>query len=287
MFKKYYKEANDDIKTNRELIDKIFEAAEKPVKKKPIARFYKFGMAAAAVLVIALSVSFLPDMLKNGDSKSSGETSHLAQSGTVNPSNGVSVANDESAQNLPTESGETNVEVQTEIKQEPESVTEPKDSEGHTVESIKPEEGDNNSSESSAENPVLALETGEGQEFIIPDGRIADPPQENQENTEYFVAVDEWQEVSQEESEVVAEFLRDKYGEKDEKTGFDYGFYIEGKAEVDGETVYFVRMSWLVDNNHWSLLQNFVINESFTEMYYSVFLDRSQVYWTTTQNILE
>lgn len=59
MFKKYYKQANDDIKPNRELIDKIFEQAEK--SKKPIsAVIYKYGMAVAVVLVLAVSAFSYP-----------------------------------------------------------------------------------------------------------------------------------------------------------------------------------------------------------------------------------
>ncbi len=56
LFKKYYKEANDDIKPNRELIEKIFDQAEKTSKAYSWKRLYKYGMVAAAVLVLAVSV---------------------------------------------------------------------------------------------------------------------------------------------------------------------------------------------------------------------------------------
>ena len=66
MFKKYYKQANDDIQPNRELIDKIFEQAEK--NKKPIsAVVYKYGMAVAAVLVLAVSAFSYPKIAEYAD----------------------------------------------------------------------------------------------------------------------------------------------------------------------------------------------------------------------------
>lgn len=66
MFKKYYKQANDDIQPNHELIDKIFEQAEK--NKKPIsAVVYKYGMVAAAVLVLAVSAFSYPKIAEYAD----------------------------------------------------------------------------------------------------------------------------------------------------------------------------------------------------------------------------
>ena len=63
MFKKYYKAANDDIKSNRELIDDIFEKAqsEKPAKK--VFRFKPgYGTAIAAVLVLVMGIVALPEI---------------------------------------------------------------------------------------------------------------------------------------------------------------------------------------------------------------------------------
>ncbi len=55
MFKKYYKAANDDIQPNRELIDQIFEKAEKGAKVFSWNSVYKYGATVAAVLVLAIS----------------------------------------------------------------------------------------------------------------------------------------------------------------------------------------------------------------------------------------
>ncbi len=66
MFKKYYKQANDDIQPNRELIDKMFEQVEK--NKKPIsAVVYKYGMAVAAALVLAVSAFSYPKIAEYAD----------------------------------------------------------------------------------------------------------------------------------------------------------------------------------------------------------------------------
>ncbi len=275
LFKKYYKEANDSIKPNRELIDKIFEAAEKPAKKKSVVKFYKFGMAAAAVLVLVLSVSVLPNMFKNGESKGSEGTVPIAHSGNENPSSDGKTAD------------QADVSVEIDEKINPEQDVEPNGEEPkQQIETISPEEPEDGTLDSSPDNPVLAIETGEGQGFSIPDGRIIDAPPGTAETKEYSISVDELEEATQQELEDINAFFQEKYGEKDEMTGFPLGFYTEGKADVDGETLYFVRMQWLVDNNHWSTVQTFVINQSMTELYYSVVMDGTTVYWSTSENQL-
>lgn len=62
LFKKYYKEAFDDIKPDRELISKIFEEAEKKAKPKT-AVIYKYGMVFAAVMVFVVSIYAYPKIL--------------------------------------------------------------------------------------------------------------------------------------------------------------------------------------------------------------------------------
>ncbi len=51
MFKEYYKKANDDIKPRHELVDEIFDKAE----KKTDRNVYRYGLLAA-VLILAISV---------------------------------------------------------------------------------------------------------------------------------------------------------------------------------------------------------------------------------------
>ncbi len=262
MFKKYYKEANDDIKTNRELINKIFEEAEKPAKPKQFAKIYKFGMAAAAVLVLAVSVSFLPNIMKNS-----------GQPGTSNMA--LHIAHSDANKTDANKKSETTQPVETTEKAETQA------EEG--VQPIKPIEKETNDN-TSEDTPILAIETGEQQGFAISRGRMVEEPSTV---NEYSVAVADWQEPTQAESDMIARFFVDKYGEKDSNTGFVYSFYTEGKAEVDGETVYFVRMRWLTNDVNWSTISTFVINEDMTELYDSIFPDEKTVYWSTASNLIE
>ena len=66
MFKKYYKQANDDIKTNRELIDKIFDEAAKPATTKTVPKIYKYGISIAAVIAVVVSASVVFNFGGNG-----------------------------------------------------------------------------------------------------------------------------------------------------------------------------------------------------------------------------
>ncbi len=64
MFKKYYKDANNDINTNRQLIDNIFESAKiKPQKGKKIA-LYRYWVAIAAVFFVVLTFAFYDDIVR-------------------------------------------------------------------------------------------------------------------------------------------------------------------------------------------------------------------------------
>lgn len=66
MFRKYYKQANDDIVPDRELIDKIFEQADKKTVRTGKARVYRFGTAVAAVLILAVSAVAYPQIIRYG-----------------------------------------------------------------------------------------------------------------------------------------------------------------------------------------------------------------------------
>lgn len=60
MFKKYYKEANDDIETDRELISEIFRKADKPSKTVPMRTVYRFASCAAAVFALCAILYIYP-----------------------------------------------------------------------------------------------------------------------------------------------------------------------------------------------------------------------------------
>lgn len=63
MFEKLYKEANDQIPLNAELLEKLKNEARHP-RKKQLAAIYKYGFAAAALLIVTVSLNVLPNMQK-------------------------------------------------------------------------------------------------------------------------------------------------------------------------------------------------------------------------------
>lgn len=403
MFKKYYKEANDDIKTNRELIGKIFEAAEQPMKPKRTAKIYKFGMTAAAVLVLGVSVTMFsmfsnnsetvnqPSSIakseiashnkkeleqKNTDTKTDSaefgeEKTDTAEKMEPENESGVKKFEAENAENSTLKSkandrvlpqgnvknkddsnkktaeqkkstgNKKTVEPKNELRDEtpktavPQNIipqketpenekfkneipktetpsteesengvlgnrdkvtTEPSENKNiseknessesdkqvpQPIAPIVPE--DESELEPSGNEPVLAVETGESQQGFNIGGRTVEEPEKNEEKS---VALDALKEVSADESKVLTDFLIERFGEKDEETGNLHSFGVAGKVDVDGETMYYVRWSWLVNNTHLSLVQNFVINESMTEIYNCV-SGADEIYWSTANNVIE
>lgn len=62
MFDKLYKEANDEIPVNEELLKKLKCEASKVKRKNPYSFIYKYGFAAAALLIVVVSLNALPAM---------------------------------------------------------------------------------------------------------------------------------------------------------------------------------------------------------------------------------
>ncbi len=55
MFKKIYKEINNSIPVNEELLSSLLEEAQKPVKRVKFTRFYRYGSVVAAALILTVS----------------------------------------------------------------------------------------------------------------------------------------------------------------------------------------------------------------------------------------
>ncbi len=62
MFKKLYKEANDEIPLNNELMEELKAEASKGAKKSYSGFAYRYGYAAAAIVIAVISLRVLPDM---------------------------------------------------------------------------------------------------------------------------------------------------------------------------------------------------------------------------------
>lgn len=86
MFKKYYKEANDDIKPDRELIDKIFERAEMPAPRRNVHKFAGSALVAAAAIV--LSIYSYPQLVHFAES---GRVTNVMTEGSAGEMSGVEI----------------------------------------------------------------------------------------------------------------------------------------------------------------------------------------------------
>ncbi len=60
MFRKHYKNAYDKIEPNREVIDKVFEKAETRKKAKVYTFAARYGVVAAVLALVVVSVKFYP-----------------------------------------------------------------------------------------------------------------------------------------------------------------------------------------------------------------------------------
>ncbi len=254
MFKKYYKAANDDIQTNRELIDKIFEAAEKPSKTVKFAKIYKIGTAVAAVFVFAAGAFLYPQITRlNEEPIPQVETGQEIEEKVIQK-----------------------VEKENFYQQTPESVVKQKNS-AKTASEPAPEpiiEDENLGID-------VASETKDAQPFSIPEGTYARTIEAQPAFDTKEVLFDSFKEVSEEETENVQEFLKATLGEKDEETGNIFLFEIVGKAE----NMYLGRWKWfVVDHN--SLLCDFVLNEELTEMYECIYTENGAVQWNIQNNLV-
>lgn len=63
------------------------------------------------------------------------------------------------------------------------------------------------------------------------------------------------------------QILYDKYGTEDVDTGFTYSYGYTETDEIDGVTYYNFRMSWLVDNDHFSYLTNLFVSTDGSKVY--------------------
>ena len=258
MFKKYYKAANDDIKTNRELIDKIFETAEKQSKTVKFAKVYKIGTAIAAVFVVAAGAFLYPQIAKlNETPQISMETGQVTKDKNIQP------ANNEGTEQLPQKKADEPVVQQ--------------DNHRKTASEPVPEVA----TEDVNSGINAASETEDAQPFSIPErvgGRMIDAPPAYDTRG---IAVDSFNEITPEETEKVQNFLKATFGEKDEPTGNALIFEIVGKAEG----MYLGRWKGFVID-HSSLLCEFVLNAELTEMYECTYTENNTVVWNTQNNLL-
>ncbi len=255
MFKKYYKEANDQIETNRELIDKIFDEYSKSQSKSDRGKVYKFGIkygtAFAAVLVLCVAVSVYPQISKLNDIPTTAEQqsnlNNLNSAITEEPKYAVeNVASDVIAE-------DTNREI------------------------LSKQSVQNNENDISNENNSISM------------ARSTEQYQEQESRAkviiDYQADISQLKEVSEEEIKYATDILIEKLGTADENTGNIYSFEISGKLEAEGKFYYLGRWKWLVDD-HLSLICEFVLSDDLTELYECSIYDNN-VGWTMQYNLFE
>ncbi len=81
MFKKAYKDINDSIPVNEELLKSLLDEAKKPVKVVRFKNIYKYG-AVAAALILAVSATAIPNFMEDKPESKSAK-SNIASTSSV------------------------------------------------------------------------------------------------------------------------------------------------------------------------------------------------------------
>ena len=266
MFRKYYKAANDDIKPNRALIDKVFEVAESENKRS--SKVYKFGLkygtAVAAVFVLAVSAFLYPQIVKtNEDVENLTITAKNTQDDIKeNELNEANIAySSKTTEGIKEAAGESK-------KLMPENINDTADIAESKI-SVNTEEVTKFSAAESAHQS--------GTSARIMGNLSAD-------NT-CTADVDEVKEVTEEEITFITSLLYEKFGKIDKDTQNTYVFEISGKFDTADKTLYLGRWRWLVDG-HSSLLTEFVVDYEVSKMYECIISD-SSISWTTENNMIK
>ena len=234
MFRKYYKAANDEIKTNRELIDKIFEissANEKP-KNKVYSFGTKYGTAFAAVLVLCIVLAVYPQITKLNE-----EPEVIGQQNKVNRTEAKilpEITSKDNIENEPALSNNTAPKVQ-------DFSSEPRTSENGEVRSevgsariVEPQQ---DIVDSHNENDVSAKLQADSNNEI----RLAANTYEEKVgklSNSYEIDVSTMLSVTDDEIQLSTNILEEKLGKSDNDTGHIFIFEIAGKLETEENSYY-------------------------------------------------
>lgn len=277
MFRKYYKAANDEIKTNRELIDKIFDEYTETEEKRK-SRLYsvgaRYGMAFAAIFVLSIALLVYPQITKlneepivterpnyinKADTGILSETDTKSGDGTENKL----VINDYTAPNVQ------------------EAASEPKTGETEVSEAkmVEPQQDivdSHNENDFSAE-----LQSDSNNEIRLAANTYEE--RNGQLSNLYEIEISAMKTITDDEIRIATNILEEKLGKSDENTGNLYIFDIAGKLETEGGSYYLGRWKWLVDD-HTSLLCEFVLSCDFNGLYQCAIND-NKVQWNTDTNM--
>ena len=250
MFNKCYKAANNDIETNRALLDKIFKKAEElPEKKSTPVKFYRWGTAVAAVFVVVLAVAVYPQIEKTN------EQPQITQ-----------IAEKEQKQ-----------EVRTVDEASKETISE-KPQKTQTAEEFSYETKSSEDVSLDVPQPTAAAEE-ENINYTMKNNRMAQPETATKEQSALLTDLGE---VQEEEKIRLEKLLQQIFFVPEDP---NYSFGIASKGIIDGKVFYLGRWSRLVDT-HLSRLTDFVLFENMNEMYECEYVEDSIV-WSTENNLLD
>ncbi len=262
MFRKYYKAANDEILTNRDLINKIFDQYTEAQTKKKRGRIYNYGIrygtAFAAVLVLCTAVAVYPRIAKLSEEPTEIMLQEKTNKAATNilPESSSEGAADQMLVNVNTG----------EVAEDRGTITDQKN--------VIIEQPDSTQSLKEEVNLNMA--------------RIAAPKEETQNNPVQIIIeceedISKLKTVTEEEIMLATDALTEKLGRADKITGNLYSFEIVGRLEADEKDYYLGRWKWIADDSS-SLICEFVLSDDLKELYECVTYDKT-VAWTTMNNM--
>ncbi len=261
LFRKHYKSAIDDIKPRRELINKIFEEAD---KKETQTKVFKFkpgmGTALAAVLILVVIAFSFPQIERMNETPEK-------------------IVQEESTP-LP----QTEFKASVKGKAEEQEVTlEPNDSPKVNEVNL------NDIPKNPPENTDAKTEIDVQGQYLSETESMMSPRNINQPDiaTGYAVSLSDVKEVSREKIEKLAGLLISVFGDRDEETGNLFIFEIIGELDIEESTFFFGRWRWILPDGHSSLLTQFVVNEEITEFYECIVENGEIINWSTENNLLK
>ena len=185
MFDKLYKEANDEIPVNMLLMESLKKEASGGKRKKSFGFMYRYGFAAAAVVIMVISLNVLPKVEKTQDMPDkypgtkpeivteNAEFKNVTSESSTNEESGINISEDNISQtvNLPigedkNDISQNNIPAYTAEGEAvvPEKKSEIKSSESHWVENNEVKTESVNETKSAVETDVVTAEDVSGQE---------------------------------------------------------------------------------------------------------------------------
>ncbi len=258
LFRKYYKAANDDIETNRELIDQIFAKASvnKIAKKSKIYSFgMRYGTAFAAVFVLCVAIAVYPKITNLNQEPAIIEYSESLNESTPKEDNYKHSMDNEEASNEAkkiTKSKSKSTIVMPQSKNDVDTKIAESGQENQNITIVSETEEQNSRAKviTNCQADISALETATENDIIS-----------------------------------ATNILEEKFGSVDKDTGNLYSFEIVGKFEYNESVYYLGRWRWFVDD-HSSLICEFILSNNL-DSFYECYIVDNIASWNSDANMFK